>query len=244
MHTPDTSIILQKDLQTRFCLSWKKSSDTYPWINASTSIYLPVAIYLSRFNPVEWQRQYERQLGGQQTLSSGKIPAFPWHGWGSREESCRVESNRIESMTNGCHLFQGSARCPGRLTCWSARWRCWCCASAWASARHDTSPRTRTRILCAFDNRDTPSRFTPTPRRRRPRSPLSRSVDRAWRCWCALCVCVSMREHTCHRRPSTSSAVAVVPRNQVYCTYRRAYQRPLAWCTWLVAMNDSVREIS
>lgn len=83
-------------------------------------------------------------------------------------------------MTDGCHLFQGSVRCPGRVTCWSARWRCWCCASAWASARRDTSPtRIRTRIPCAFDNRGTPSRYMPTPRRRRPRSPSSRSVDRA-----------------------------------------------------------------
>ncbi|XP_032666600.1 uncharacterized protein LOC116842056 isoform X1 [Odontomachus brunneus] len=42
------------------------------------------------------------------------------------------------------------------------------------------------------------------------------------------CACVSMRERGCRRRPSTSPAVAVAPRNQIHYTCHRAYERPLA----------------
>lgn len=121
-------------------------------------------------------------------------------------------------MTDGCHLFQGSARCPGRATCWSVQWRCWCCASVWASARRGTSPRIRTRIPCAFDNRDTRSRFTPTPRRRRPpRSPSSRFVDH--RACCVHAPCVSMRPSS----PSPPPVVQVEARSEIHmyhCAYK------------------------
>lgn len=132
-------------------------------------------------------------------------------------------------MTDGCHLFQESARCPGRATCWSAQWRCWCCASAWASARRGTSPRIRTRIPCAFDNRDTRSRFTPTPRQRRPpRSPSSRFVDH--RACCVHAPCVSMRPYVAHpgrgaKRDAHMSSRAYINTSHVcagcFCLSRR-----------------------
>ena len=98
----------------------------------------------------------------------------------------------------------------GRATCSSALWRCSCSASAWASARRDTSRATATTIRCASDNQE--SRLTPTRRttrstsstkansnnssqRRRRSCRSSRFVDRARAscCCCSFSHCESRR---------------------------------------------------
>lgn len=123
-----------------------------------------------------------------QTLTKNNLP-YPsvlFILWGAMISQSKKSQTRFFLLP----FFQENVHCRGRVTCWWVRWPCWCCASAWASARPDTSRVPARRIRCAYDNqesRSTPTRLKRTTRPRpartttplpRPSCPSSRFVDR------------------------------------------------------------------